>query len=424
MNSIRYRVGGGHALAGTAIVQGAKNAVLPLIAAALLAERGVTVLHNVPDIEDVHCARKLAEAVGARVEFHRSQGMMVIDASTVSSSVLPQELSGAFRGTVFFLPVLLARTGRVVCEGVGGCSIGNRPLNYSYRAYERMGARVREFPDRVEITAGKLAACALYLDTPSHTGTENLMLAAAAARGRTTIENAAVEPEVGHLAGFLTAMGGGVSGTGTRKLTVEGATGLTGVDWRIMPDRIDAGFLIMAAAITGGGMTLAGAEFDDLGAARFKLDELGVGLERDGGVLRVSGDRPLSPVDVVTDPHPGFATDLQSPLLALATRADGESRIHERVHSSRFAVVEQLRKMGADITVAGSTAVVRGRSTLIAAEVDIPDLRGGTALLLAALAAEGETVLSGARMLDRGHARLVERLCGLGAKVVREVVDA
>src|SRR6201987_1485950 len=313
-----YCVRGGTPLHGTVFVQGAKNAALKMIAASLLTGNGRTVLRNVPPIEDVRRAVELAEAVGAVVEFHGADRTRAVAASPLPSPVLPPETPRRFRSSVMFVPALLHRFGEAVIEGVGGCNLGNRNLDFHYRGFARLGAIVDEGDTTIRIKAGRLRGAHLYLDTPSHTGTENLIMAASLAPGTTVIDNTALEPEVLDVIAFLTKMGAQISGGGTGFVTVEGVDELTAVEHTVMPDRIDAAVFAMAAAITGGELSLVGASLEHFGVARWKLEQMGVEFATHGAILQVRRDRQLRPINVITDTYPGFATDLQSPIMALS----------------------------------------------------------------------------------------------------------
>jgi UDP-N-acetylglucosamine 1-carboxyvinyltransferase len=421
---IRYRVRGGIPLQGTVFIQGAKNAVLKMIAASLLAAKGRTVLRNVPPIEDVRRAVELAQAVGARVEFHAPERTLVVDASALTSPVLPAEIARSFRGTVLFVPALLHRFGEAVIEGVGGCNLGNRNLDFHYRGFARLGATVDEGDSVIRITApSKLRGSHLYLDTPSHTGTENLIMAASMAPGRTVIDNTAQEPEVLDVIAFLSKMGADISGGGTGFITVRGVPELTAVEHTVMPDRIDAGVFAMAAAATGGELNLVGANLDHFGVVRWKLEQMGVEFSSQGAVLQVRREKPVRPINVITSPYPGFATDLQSPIMALATLADGASYIRETIFDGRYTLVPELNKMGAKVEIDGNVAIMHGPSMLRGCEVVARDLRGGAALILAGLAAEGETVISNGYLIDRGHATIEERFAALGADITAEAYE-
>ncbi|GAA4618582.1 UDP-N-acetylglucosamine 1-carboxyvinyltransferase [Actinoallomurus liliacearum] len=423
-HEVRYRVRGGAELSGTVFVQGAKNAVLPMIGASLMAAEGRTVLRNVPIIEDVKRAVELAEAVGAKAELHEAERTLVIDASKLTSPVLPEEIASRFRGSFLFVPALLHRLGEAVIEGVGGCNLGSRNLDFHYNGFKRMGATVTEQVSddgrgSIHVKAGQLQGGTLYLDTPSHTGTENLIMAASLAEGTTLIKNCALEPEVLDVIQFVQRMGARITGGGTGFITVEGVDKLTAVQHTVMPDRIDAGVLVMAAAITGGEISLVGASLEHLGVAADKLEQMGVEFSEEGAVLRVRRDRPLRPINVITDEYPGFATDLQSPIMAVSCLADGPSYIYERIFDGRFKLADELVRMGADIEVNGNRAKVNGATPLRGSEVVAHDLRTGSALVLAGLVAEGETTITNGYYLDRGHSHIAERLNALGADIER-----
>jgi UDP-N-acetylglucosamine 1-carboxyvinyltransferase len=424
-HEVRYRVRGGRPLGGTVFVQGAKNAVLPMIGASLLAAKGRTVLRNVPIIEDVRRAVELAQAIGVKAELHEAERTLVIDASTLSSPVLPADISARFRGSFLFVPALLHRLGEAVIEGVGGCNLGSRNLDFHYNGFKRLGATVTEQMTEggegvIHIKAGDMRGGTLYLDTPSHTGTENLIIAGSLARGTTLIKNCALEPEVLDVIEFMQRMGARIKGGGTGFITVEGVDQLTAVEHTVMPDRIDTGVFVMAAAITGGDINLVGTSLEHLGVAGDKLEQMGVEFAAQGAVLQVRRDRPLRPINVITDEYPGFATDLQSPIMALSCLADGPSYVYERIFDGRFKLAEELVKMGADVQLDGARAKVNGPAPLTGTEVVAHDLRTGSALVLAGLAATGETVITSGYYLDRGHSHIAERLTTLGAEIVRE----
>jgi UDP-N-acetylglucosamine 1-carboxyvinyltransferase len=416
---IRYRVRGGTPLQGTVFIQGAKNAALKMIAASLLASKGRTVLRNVPAIEDVYRAIELAEAIGAKVEFHEAERTLVVDASSLKSPVLPAEIARRFRASVLFVPALLHRFGEAVIEGIGGCNLGNRNLDFHYRGFARLGANVDEGDAVIRVTAKDgLRGAHLYLDTPSHTGTENLIMAASLSPGQTIIDNTAQEPEVLDVIAFLTKMGADIRGGGTGFITVNGVSELSAVEHTVMPDRIDAGVFAMAAAATGGEISLVGGNLDHFGVVRWKLEQMGVEFTQQGAVLSVRREKPLRPINVVTSPYPGYATDLQSPIMAVATLAEGASYIRETIFDGRYTLVGELNKMGAKVELDNSVAIVHGPSTLRGADVVAHDLRCGAALILAGLAAEeGETVITNGYYIDRGHASVVERFSALGADI-------
>jgi len=419
----RYRVRGGHPLQGTVFVQGAKNAALKMIAASLLVDKGRTVLRNVPVIEDVRRAVELAQAVGAVVKFHEGERTLVVDASRLTSSVLPAEIARHFRASVVFVPALLHRLGEATIEGVGGCNLGTRNLDFHYRGFARLGAQVDEGNATIRIKADRgLRGAHLYLDTPSHTGTENLIMAAALAPGTTVIDNTAMEPEVLDVIAFLAKMGADISGGGTGFVTVNGVKELKAVEYTVMSDRIDAAVFAIAAAITGGELSLVGASLDHFGVVRWKLEQMGVEFATHGAILQVRRERALRPINVITSPFPGFATDLQSPIMALSTLADGTSYIRETIFDGRYTLVSELNKLGAKVEVAGNAALVHGPNVLKGTEVTAHDLRSGIALILAGLAADGETFVAPGYPIDRGHASVAARLTTLGADIAVEPV--
>jgi UDP-N-acetylglucosamine 1-carboxyvinyltransferase len=416
-----YRVRGGNPLQGTVFVQGAKNSALKMIAASLLAAKGRTVLRNVPAIEDVRRAVELAQALGAVVKFHEAERTLVVDASELTSSVLPAEIARRFRASVLFVPALLHRMGEATIEGIGGCNLGSRNLDFHYRGFARLGAIVDQGETTIHIKADRLRGAHLYLDTPSHTGTENLIMAACLAPGTTVIDNPALEPEVLDVIAFLTKMGAQITGGGTGFVTVHGVSELTAVEHTVMPDRIDAAVFAMAAAITGGELSLVGASLEHFGVVRWKLEQMGVEFATQGAILQVRRDRELRPINVITSPYPGFATDLQSPIMALSCLADGTSYIRETIYDGRYTLVGELNKLGAKVEVDGNVVLVHGPAVLKGADVVAHDLRTGIALVLAGLAAEGETVVSPGYPIDRGHSSVAARLTTLGADITEEI---
>ncbi|HLK01740.1 MAG TPA: UDP-N-acetylglucosamine 1-carboxyvinyltransferase, partial [Streptosporangiaceae bacterium] len=354
-------------------------------------------------------------------EFHEPERTLVVDASQLTSPVLPAEIARRFRGTVLFVPALLHRFGEAVIEGVGGCNLGNRNLDFHYRGFARLGATVDEGDTVIRITApAGLRGAHLYLDTPSHTGTENLIMAASLAPGTSVIDNTAQEPEVLDVIAFLTKMGAKITGGGTGFITVHGVSELTATEHTVMPDRLDAGVFAMAAAITGGELNLVGASLEHFGVVRWKLEQMGVEFATHGAVLSVRRDKPLRPINVITGPYPGFATDLQSPIMALACLSDGTSYIRETIFDGRYTLVAELNKLAAKVEFDGSLAIVHGPAVMRGTEVVAHDLRTGIALILAGLAAEGETVVAPGYLIDRGHASIARRFNALGADITLE----
>ena len=412
-----YRVRGGAPLHGTVFVQGAKNAALKMIAASLLTGNGRTVLRNVPAIEDVKRAVELAEAVGAVVEFHESERTLVVDASNLTSPVLPAEIARRFRGAVLFVPALLHRFGEAVIEGIGGCNLGSRSLDFHYRGFARLGAVVDEGETVIHIKASKLQGAHLYLDTPSHTGTENLIMAASLAPGKTIIDNCAQEPEVLDVIAFLTKMGARITGGGTGFITVHGVDELTAVEHTVMADRIDAGVFAMAAAITGGEVNLVGASLEHFGVVRWKLEQMGVEFGTNGAVVSVRTDRPPRPINVITGPYPGFATDLQSPIMALACLAEGASYIRETIFDGRYTLVAELNKMGAKVEFDGSRVVVHGPIEFTGRPGDRARPADRHRAGAGRPGRRGRDPGHPGYLIDRGHADIAKRFNALGADV-------
>src|SRR5260370_18443569 len=358
-----------------------------MIAASLLTAHGRTVLRNVPPIEDVRGAVELPQAVGALVEFHEVERTLVVDESHLTSPVLPAATARRLRSWVMLVRGLLHRFGEAVIQGVGGCNLGSRELDFHYRGFARLGAGVDEGETVIHIKAGKLQGAHLYLDTPSHTGTENLIMAASLAPGQTVIDNTAQEPEVLDVIAFLTKMGARITGGGTGFITVHGVGELTAVEHTVMADRIDAGVFAMAAAITGGELNLVGASLDHFGVVRWKLEQMGVEFTAKGAVVSVRMDRPVRPINLTTRPYPGFATDLQSPIMALACLAEGASYLRETIFDGRYTLVGELNKMAAKVELDGSAVIVYGPAPFKGARAAAHDLRTAIALVLAGLAA-------------------------------------
>ena len=425
MNASALRVVGGRPLRGEIRVQRAKNAILAMIAASLAVESGETVLHGVPDIEDVDRAFELLRAVGARVGYDKAAKTVRIDAADVSSGVLPDELASRFRGSVLFLAPLQIRLGYVELPGSGGCDIGTRKIDFHHRGFARLGARVQYFEDGrtvIDLPDGRFKGTLLYLDFPSHTGTENLMLAAALADGQTIIENASVEPEVLDFGHFLMAMGADIRGLGTHTLTINGVRKLQPIAYSPMPDRLVAGTMMMAAAITGGDVTIHDVEPSHLRIVTAKLEQMGVDIEAAGQSIRVRRPvgREMNPINILTHPYPGFPTDLQPCIAVLSTLASGTSYIRERIFENRYDYVDALLQMGADVLISQSdVCIIQGLDQLKPARIKAESIRAGAAILLAALAAEGESIIENVYQIDRGYEHIEVLLRQLGADVTR-----
>jgi len=408
---------GGEALRGAVQVSPAKNAVLPLLAAALLSS-GVSRLRKVPNLADVRTLSRLLGHLGAKVT--REGESMLVDAADVPGREAPYDLVKTMRASVLVLGPLVARFGHARVSLPGGCAIGARPINLHLKGLENLGARVTLEHGYVSVEAERLKGARIVLDLTTVTGTENLVMAACLAKGTTVIENAAREPEVVDLVHCLNRMGARVRGAGSDVLEIEGVEGLDPYDYEPIPDRIEAGTFLVAAAICGGDVRVQGARLGHLDALVQKLRETGCEVEDLGADgARIRGRRPARSVDVRTSPYPGFPTDMQAQFMALMAQGRGLSVITEKVFENRFMHVPELDRMGADITVEGASAVVRGVKRLSGARVMATDLRASAALVLAGLAAEGTTTVSRVYHLDRGYESLEKKLAGLGAKIWR-----
>jgi UDP-N-acetylglucosamine 1-carboxyvinyltransferase len=414
----RLLVTGGQHLAGEVAIGGAKNSALKIMAAALLTE-GSTVIRNVPDIADCRTMAEVLERLGAGVE--RRDRELAVDASGPLGEETPYDLVRRMRASILVLGPLLARRGRARVALPGGCNIGRRKIDLHVRGLERMGAEfsydhgylVASAPERLE-------GAVISLDFPSVGATENLLMAAAGARGTTVIENAAREPEIQDLASFLVEMGALIDGVGTPTIEVEGVDGFRPTEHTVIPDRIEAGTFALAACVTAGDVLLRGARADHLDLPLAKLDEAGATIEVRSDGVRVAMTERAKAVDLVTLPYPGFPTDLQPPIMALLATGGGTSILTENVFESRFMFVDELNRMGADIRTEGHHAVVRGVTRLASAPVRALDLRAGAALILAALGADGVTEIADVGHIDRGYEDIDAKLASIGAVVSRQ----
>ncbi|MFZ5874927.1 MAG: UDP-N-acetylglucosamine 1-carboxyvinyltransferase [Nitrospirota bacterium] len=414
-------VQGGRRLVGDIPISGAKNAALPLLASALLSDEEY-VLTNVPNLRDVNTTLKLLRHLGASAQADGA-GDVSVTAGAISSADAPYELVKTMRASILVLGPLVARCGEARVSLPGGCAIGARPVNLHLSGLERMGAEVAIEHGYVRVKAGRLRGARVALDLPTVTGTENLLMAATLAEGTTTIEHAAREPEIVDLANALVARGAKIRGAGTDTITVDGVASLRGGRYRVMPDRIETGTYLAAAAITGGDVFLRGGVGAHLESVLAKLREAGADVRSEADGLRVARRGPLRGVDVTTAPYPGFPTDMQAQMMALLSVADGASVLTETVFENRMTHVAELQRMGASIRVEGNHAVVRGVPRLSGAPVMASDLRASACLVVAGLAAEGETMISRVYHLDRGYERMEEKLTRVGA-VIRRVREA
>lgn len=407
---------GGKRLKGEVRVSGAKNSALPLLFATLLAP-GVHRVSNVPHLRDIDTAEKLLKILGARVD--RENGTFAVDASSIKSVEAPYDLVRTMRASVLVLGPLLARCGHARVSLPGGCAIGARPINLHLKGLEALGAKIILDHGYVEARARSLQGGRIRFDIPTVGGTENILMAATLAKGTTIIENAACEPEIVDLAEALIKMGARISGAGTDTISIEGVAELTPFEHAVMPDRIEAGTFLVAAAMTRGDIRVRGLCAAHQEALLLKLREAGAEISGEGDELRVKGPRKILPVDIRTCPYPGFPTDMQAQFMALMALAEGASVISENVFENRFMHVCELQRMGADITIDGHTAVVRGVKKLLGAPVMATDLRASASLILAGLAADNTTEVSRIYHLDRGYERIEEKLKGLGADIQR-----
>ncbi len=412
-----YLIEGGRPLTGEVAVSGAKNAALPIMAASILTNEPV-IIGNAPSLRDVRTFFTLLDHLG--VGIRRLGDDMVATAANVLSQEAPYDLVKQMRASILVLGPLLARTGMARVSLPGGCAIGERPVDQHLKGLRAMGARIDIRQGYIEARAGKLRGARVCLDTPTVTGTENLMMAACLAAGRTTIENAAREPEVVDLAGALKAMGAVIEGAGEDTVTVEGVPALRGASYRVIPDRIEAATYLAAGLITRGRVRVKGCRPADMDAVTSKMRETGAELAIGPDWIEIAGPARPRAVDVRTMPYPGFPTDMQAQFMAVAAVADGHSVITESVFENRFMHAAELSRMGADITIQGHTAVVRGVPRLSGAPVMATDLRAGASLVVAALAAEGTTSVSRIYHLERGYDDMARKLVLLGASV-REV---
>ena len=413
---------GGKPLNGSVRVSGAKNAVLPIIAASMLAT-SESVLTEIPKLDDVHTVCEVVASLGARVE-HPAKDALIIDAHELTSTTAPYDLVRRMRASFLVMGPLLARKGHARISLPGGCSIGARPIDLHLKAFEAMGATINLENGNIEASVEDgLKGAQIYLDFPSVGATENILMAASLADGKTVLENAAEEPEIVDLATYLNSMGANIRGAGTNIIRIEGVKELHGASHAVIPDRIEAGTFMIGAAMTGGNVYVENALSEHLKPLVAKLKEIGATVEEDIDGIRVIGNRPLRPADIKTLPYPGFPTDMQAQFMALTTICEGTSVVTETVFENRFMHVDEFRRMGAKIRIEGRSAIVEGVPSLKGADVNATDLRCGAALVLAGLVAEGQTTIGHLYHIDRGYDNLVDKLQRLGADVGRINVD-
>ncbi|WP_421382054.1 UDP-N-acetylglucosamine 1-carboxyvinyltransferase [Bacillus salacetis] len=411
-------VRGGQRLNGTVKAEGAKNAVLPVIAATLLASEGKSVIKDVPTLSDVYTINEVLRHLNTDVTFSNNE--VTVDASRELFVEAPFEYVRKMRASVLVMGSLLGRTGRARVALPGGCAIGSRPIDQHLKGFEAMGAKVKVGNGFIEAEVdGRLQGAKVYLDFPSVGATENIMMAAVLAEGTTVLENVAKEPEIVDLANFLNKMGANVKGAGTGTIRIEGVERLYGVEHNIIPDRIEAGTFMVAAAITQGNVLVKGAIAEHMSSLVAKMEEMGVTIIEEAEGLRVIGPEKLKAVDIKTMPHPGFPTDMQAQMMALLLHAEGTSVISETVFENRFMHVEEFRRMNADIKIEGRSVIINGPVSLQGAEVGATDLRAAAALTIAGLVADGYTRVTELQHLDRGYVDFHKKLEGIGADIER-----
>lgn len=414
-----FEIYGGVSLKGAVRISGAKNAILPALAACLLTD-GKSIIKDVPDMEDVHIMCRLLTSLGAKLDFNTENKEITIDTSCITEHTAPYELANQMRASFLVMGPLLARKGKAKISLPGGCAIGTRPVDLHIKGLSALGANINTGHGYVEAQVkGKLTGAKIYLDFPSVGATENILMAAVLAKGVTTIENAATEPEVVDLATMLVSMGANVSGAGTDTIRIIGTDNLHPADHSIIPDRIEAGTFMVAAAITGGNILLENVMPDHLKPVIAKLRESGIEISEELGAIRVKGSSRIKSVDIKTHPYPGFPTDMQAQMISLLSHAKGTSMVVETIFENRFMHISELKRMGANIKIDGRTAIIEGGKNLMGAQVKATDLRAGAALVLAGLAAKDKTEISDIYHIDRGYEFMEEKLKALGAKISR-----
>ena len=416
----KFVIRGGNPLVGTISVSGAKNSALPCMAAAILTDEEI-VLENIPQVRDIQTEKRLLASMGAQVDLGSAdEHCLSISCRSLSDPVAKYEIVKTMRASSLVLGPLIARAGMARVAMPGGCAIGGRPIDLHIKGLEQMGATIVQEHGYLEARAERLRGAHLVFDKITVTGTEDLLMAAVLAEGETVMENCAREPEVTDLAALLSAMGAKIEGAGTSTIRVHGVTRLHGAKFRIIPDRIEAGTFLVAGAITAGDLTVVDCNPDHLRAVIAKLEEAGVTIDiLRPDAVRVRSNGRLTAVDISTEEYPGFPTDMQAQYMALATQADGVCTVKENIFENRFMHVHELVRMGANIKVDGRTATVRGPARLSAAAVMCSDLRASASLVLAALVADGESILDRVYHMDRGYERIEEKLKGVGAQIQR-----
>jgi len=413
-----YKIRGGKKLAGTIKISGSKNASLPIIVASLLTD-GETVLKNVPDLMDIRTIIKVIEYLGAETDFDREQNLLKIRVNKIKNGEMPYELVKTMRASVYVMGPLLARLGEADVSLPGGCAIGERPVDIHLAGFEAMGTKIDLEHGYIKARAEKLNPAVFTMRQISVGATANLIMASVLTQGKTVLENCAMEPDIVDLGNFLNKMGAKIEGLGTERITIEGVKKLKPVTYSVMPDRIEAGTFLLAGAITKGNITITDCVPEHIQSLIETLKESGYSIDTGNDFVKISPARKLNGFMVKTLPYPGFPTDLQAPLMSLAATIPGISVIVETIFENRFTHVGELRRMGADITIEGNTAIIKGGKKLMSAPIMMSDLRAGASLVIAALAAKGSTEIRRIYHSDRGYEKLTEKFSSLGADIKR-----
>lgn len=408
-------------LKGNVRVNGAKNSALPILAASLLGTEDI-ILEDVPKLKDVEIMCEVLTSLGAEVEI-LDKGIIKINSKNVKNHVTRYDLMNKMRASLLVMGPLLTRLGKTVNSMPGGCAIGTRPIDLHLKGFKALGATVDTEHGNISAYADKLVGDKIYLDFPSVGATENIMMAASMAEGETIIDNAAMEPEITDLQNFLNKLGADIKGAGTSTIKIKGVKKLGGATHQIIPDRIEAGTFLVAAAITGGDVVVDNIITSHIKPVIAKLKEAGVDVIENGDSVRVKGNGKLNPIDIKTLPYPGFPTDMQAQFMAMMTIGKGTSMVIETVFENRFMHVDELKRMGADIKIDGKSAIIRGVKNLTGAPVKASDLRAGAALVLAGLVADGVTEIGNVYHIDRGYDGIEERFAKLGARIYRKTID-
>ncbi|MFQ6003073.1 MAG: UDP-N-acetylglucosamine 1-carboxyvinyltransferase [Candidatus Zixiibacteriota bacterium] len=415
----KFVIEGGKRLSGTVQIEASKNAVLPILAASLLVAKGESVINNVPNLADVETMLKVLKHLGAKVKRDTVDKKVVITAEDLNRFEAPYDLVRKMRASFLVLGPLLARFGQAKVSLPGGCVLGPRPVNLHLSGLIKLGAKVTEEHGYVVASSDQLSGTVICFDRPTHTGTENILMASCLASGRTTIVNAACDPEVVDLATFLNQMGAKIKGAGSSTIYIDGVKKLKAVEYTPIPDRLEAGTFMMAAAITKGYIELKNVNFEHLNMVSLKLREMGAEIEENRRRIKIKGPQRLKPISVTTYPHPGFPTDLQASIMALASIASGTSQIRETIFEDRFTHVMELARLGADIKLSGDRATINGVARLKGAQIMASDIRAGAGLTLAGLAADGTTEVLRVYHIDRGYDNFEKKLAKLGAEIKR-----